>query len=354
MTSPATPEAYDAILFVSFGGPEKPEDVLPFLENVTRGRGVPRERLREVAKNYDRLGGKSPLNEQNRNLIRALEPELARAGWKLPIYFGNRHWNPTLEEAIGKMASDGVERALAFITSAYSSYSGCRAYREDIERAREAVGPRAPSVEKLRAFWNHPGFVDPLSENVARALASIPAERRDRAVVAYTAHSIPLSMSESCDYLQQLLEVKGLVDGRLEPAVPSELVFQSRSGPPSQPWLEPDIVDHLENLHQTGITDVVVAPIGFLSDHVEVVFDLDTQAQEKALELGMHMVRADTVGTAPAFVQMIVELIGERLDPSREARCVGALGPRAVPCAPDCCPAPRRPARPEGASQRPG
>lgn len=345
---PSNAVPHDALLFVSFGGPEGPEDVLPFLENVTRGRGVPAERLREVAGNYERLGGKSPLNEQNRALIRALEPELERAGLALPIYFGNRHWNPTLREAIGRMAADGVKRALAFVTSAYSSYSGCRAYLEDIERARAEVGVHAPPVEKLRAFWNHPGFVEPLAANVTRALAAIPAERLGNAALAYTAHSIPVSMSENCDYLVQLREVQGLVDERVKPPVPSRLVFQSRSGPPGQPWLEPDILDHLEDLQRLGTSDVVVAPIGFLSDHVEVVFDLDTQALEKAVELGLHMVRADTVGTAPPFVHMIVELVRERLDPATSPRSLGSLGPRPMPCDADCCPAPRRPRPPAG------
>lgn len=336
---------YDALLFVSFGGPDGPEDVVPFLENVTRGRGVPPERLREVAKNYDLFGGKSPINEQNRALIRALEEELALRGPRLPVYFGNRHWKPTLEEAIAAMAKDGVRRAVAFVTSAYSSYSGCRAYLEDIERARSRVGDAAPQIDKLRAFWNHPGFVEPMAANVQSAIERVPAPRRDRAVVAYTAHSIPLAMSESCDYLAQIRDAAALIDERLQPRLRSELVFQSRSGPPEQPWLEPDIVAHLEALHAGGISDVVVAPIGFICDHMEVVFDLDTQARQRADELGMNLTRAATVGVAPAFVGMIAELVRERIHPVAPRRALGSMGARVVPCAPDCCPTPRHPER---------
>ncbi len=355
--SSASAGPYDALLFVSFGGPDGPEDVIPFLENVTRGRGVPPERLREVAGNYDLFGGKSPINEQNLALIAALEVELARSGPHLPIYFGNRHWKPTLEDAIGRMANDGVRRAVAFFTSAYSSYSGCRAYREDIEKARAQIGEKAPEIDKVRAFWNHPGFVEPMATNVLRAVEQIPVDRRERIAIAYTAHSIPLSMSEKCDYLAQLREVASLIDDRIDGVRPGELVFQSRSGPPQQPWLEPDIVDHLDALHRQGVADVVVAPIGFICDHMEVLYDLDTQAAERASDLGLNMVRAATVGVDPAFVEMIAELIQERVDPDLPRRTLGSMGPRRVPCAPDCCPAPQRPAggRPGGpGGGRPG
>ena len=345
---------YDALFFVSFGGPEGPDDVIPFLENVTRGRGVPPERLREVAKQYDLFGGKSPINDQNRALIAALEQELERKGPRLPIYFGNRHWAPTLEDALSEMAADGVKRALAFFTSAYSSYSGCRAYLEDIEKARAQLGVSAPTVHKLRAFWNHPGFVEPLTANVQAALAEIPEARRGDAAVAFTAHSVPVSMAESSDYLLQLREVAAWITSELQPSVPTELVFQSRSGPPTQPWLEPDILDHLDALKAQGVQDVVIAPIGFVSDHMEVKFDLDTQARERAEELGLGMVRAKTVGTAPAFVSMVAELIRERCEPGAEPRWLGSAGPRRVPCAEGCCPAPKRPTRPPAAAPRPG
>ena len=349
---------YQALFFVSFGGPDGPDDVIPFLENVTRGRGVPRERLEEVAENYHLFGGRSPINEQNRALIAALEGELQGAGLDLPIYFGNRHWKPTLAEALEKMAADGIERAVAFFTSAYSSYSGCRAYQEDIERARAEVGATAPTVDKVRAFWNHPGFIEPMARNVADALGRIDEAEREGAVIAYTAHSIPESMSANCDYLAQLEDAAGLIDARLPGSPSSRLVFQSRSWPPQQPWLEPDIVAHLEALHAEGTRAVVVAPIGFICDHMEVLYDLDTQAAQRAGELGMQMERASTVGTDPAFVRMIVELIRERADPHLTPQTVGSLGPRRVPCAPGCCPAPQRPPGRPGAGRpsagRPG
>jgi ferrochelatase len=339
-------EPYDALVVVSFGGPEGPDDVLPFLENVTRGRGIPRERLLEVAATYQRFGGVSPINAQNRALVTAVTTELAASGIELPVYLGNRHWHPFLAGAVAQMARDGVRRALAFVTSAYSSYSGCRAYLEEIDRARETVGPSAPRIEKLRAFWNHPGFVEPMAENVRRALGDIPAgSRRAATRLIFTGHSIPIASAESCDYVAQLRETGGLIVERLEPPVSSDLVFQSRSGPPTQPWLGPDVGDHLEDLARQGVRAAVVAPIGFVSDHMEVVYDLDTVARERASAAGIAMVRAATVGVAPAFVGMVRELVQERLDPRVPRRFLGTSGTRADVCSPGCCPAPRRPER---------
>jgi ferrochelatase len=336
---------YEALIFVSFGGPEGPEDVMPFLENVTRGRGVPRERLLQVAEQYKLFDGVSPINAHNRAVIAALEKELAEHGPQLPIYFGNRNWHPFLSNTVAEMAKQGIRRALAFVTSAYSSYSGCRQYREDIERACADVGESAPTIDKLRAFWNHPGFIEPVAENVRSALSTIPQGRRRAARIAFTAHSLPLSMAETCDYRKQLLDAADLVAARLDSDVHWELVYQSRSGPPSQPWLEPDIVDHLRALARDGARDVVVSPIGFVADHMEVLFDLDVQARRAANDLGLHMVRAATVGTDPRFISMIRELVLERLVSGRERRALGSLGPRADVCPPDCCPPPRRPAR---------
>jgi ferrochelatase len=336
---------YDALIFVSFGGPEGSDDVMPFLENVTRGRGVPRERLLQVAEQYKLFDGVSPINAHNRAVIAALEEEFAEHGPPVPVYFGNRNWHPFLSDTVAEMAVHGVRRALAFVTSAYSSYSGCRQYREDIARACTEVGAGAPEIDKLRAFWNHPGFIEPLTENVRAALSAIPAARRAAARIAFTAHSLPLSMAETCDYKTQLLDAAGLIAERLDSAPPWELVYQSRSGPPSQPWLEPDLLDHLDSLAGEGVGDVLVAPIGFVADHMEVLFDLDVQARRKANELGLHMVRAATVGTDPRFISMIRELVLERLEPARERRALGNLGPRADVCPPDCCPAPRRPGR---------
>jgi protoporphyrin/coproporphyrin ferrochelatase len=342
-------QSFDAILFVSFGGPEGMDEVTPFLENVLRGRNVPPERMREVAHHYELFGGVSPINEQNRRLIEALRKELDERGPRLPIYWGNRNWHPLLADTLRRMRDDGITNALAFVTSAYSSYSGCRQYRENIEAARAEAGEGAPRVEKLRAFFNHPGFVGPNVENLRAALEGIPAERRAAARVAFTAHSIPQGMAANCDYEKQLLETCRLV---AEGAGHERwrLVYQSRSGPASQPWLEPDICDHLRELKEEGATDVVIHPIGFISDHMEVLYDLDTEARQVAAEIGLNVVRAATVGAHPHFVSMIRELVLERLDPSRERRAVGRLPARHDQCAPDCCLyTPARPGRPAAA-----
>lgn len=335
---------YDALLVVSFGGPERPEDVVPFLENVTRGRGVPRERLESVAEHYYHFGGKSPINDQNRELIEKLRQELESHGMPLPIYFGNRNWDPYLQDAVAQMARDGVKRALAFITSAYSSYSGCRQYLGDIERARSAV-PGAPVIEPLRRFFNHPGFIEALVQRVQAAYDEL-GQRIGRAAlssarIVYTAHSIPSSMARTCDYEQQLRANAALVSERLAHAG-WDLVWQSRSGPPEVPWLEPDIVDHLRALGARGVPAVVIAPIGFLSDHVEVLYDLDEEAHQACAELGLPMVRAATVGTHPRFIQMIRELMLERIE-ARPVLHVGPLPPYPAVCAPGCCPLPERP-----------
>ncbi len=335
---------YDAILVVSFGGPERSEDVMPFLENILRGKNVPRERMLEVAEHYYRFGGKSPINEQNRRLIAALEAELAQHGPGLPIYWGNRNWHPMLTDTLRQMKADGVRRALAFVTSAYSSYSSCRQYREDIARAQEAVGEGAPVVDKIRVFHNHPGFVAALVDRVQDALAKIPQDRRETAHLIYTAHSIPLGMAQTSDYEKQLKETGRLVAdqlGRKDGAW--QLVYQSRSGSSSQPWLGPDILDYLRELKtQGGSPDVVIAPIGFVSDHMEILFDLDTEARELCAKLGLHMLRAETMGTHPTFISMIRELILERTNEGQPRRALGVLGPRPDVCAEDCCPMPRR------------
>jgi ferrochelatase len=335
---------YDALLFVSFGGPERPEDVMPFLENVTRGRGIPRERLESVAEHYHHFGGKSPINEQNRALIARVSEELAARSIRLPIYFGNRNWAPLLGDAVADMKRDGVRRALAFITSAYSSYSSCRQYLDDIEQARAAV-PDAPPVDALRRFFNHPGFVDACVDRVRTADHELGRQigegARARAHIVFTAHSIPSSMAQSCDYEQQLRANAALIAERLG-YERWELVWQSRSGPPSVPWLEPDILDHLRSLHAEGVPGVVIAPIGFLCDHVEVLYDLDVEARALCSELGMPMARAATVGTHPTFVRMIVDLVLERVH-GLPPQSIGPLPPCPLVCAPGCCPRPQRP-----------
>jgi ferrochelatase len=329
-------QPYDAVLVVSFGGPEGMDEVLPFLENVLRGRNVPPERMRAVAHHYELFGGVSPINEQNRRLIAALRDELEREGPRLPVYWGNRNWHPLLAETLRRMRDDGVKNALAFVTSAYSSYSSCRQYRENIERAREEAGEGAPRVDKIRAFYNHPGFIEPNTEHVRAAFELIPAARRAAAELAFTAHSIPETMAAGCDYEAQLREAARLIAEGVGRAS-WRLVFQSRSGPPTQAWLGPDICDHLRELKASGASDVVVAPIGFISDHMEVIYDLDTEALKLAGELGLHMVRAATVGTHPAFVRMIRELILERTGGGGERRSLGTLGVRPDTCATDCC-----------------
>ncbi len=329
--------AYDAVLLVSFGGPEGPADVLPFLENVLRGKNVPRERMLAVAEHYEHFGGVSPLNAQNRALVSALEAELQASGPNLPVYWGNRNWQPLLADTLAQMARDGVRRALGFFTSAYSSYSSCRQYREDIQRAAAVVGADAPQVDKLRAYFNHPGFIGPLVERVREALQVVPAERRAGAHVVFTAHSIPLVMAETSQYVAQLAEASRLVCESLG-IVNRELAYQSRSGPPQQPWLEPDVLDVLRRLSREGRTrDVVVVPIGFLSDHIEILWDLDTEAQQLAQQLGLNMVRAATVGSHPDFVGMVRELIEERTVGAPQ-RALGTLGPSHDVCPADCCP----------------
>jgi ferrochelatase len=324
----------DAILLISFGGPDRPEEVMPFLENVLRGRNVPRERMLEVAEHYHHFGGRSPINDQNRALMAALQNALADQSPDLPVYWGNRNWHPLLADTLRQMTADGVRRAFAFVTSAYSSYSGCRQYLEDIARARTAVGSAAPEVLKLRVFYNHPGFIEPMAERVRRALERVPADRRAAAALAFTAHSVPVAMAETSRYVQQVEEACRLVAERV--GSPSyRLVYQSRSGSPGQSWLGPDVLEYLRELAAAGAPrDVILAPIGFISDHMEVVYDLDTEARQLCDRLGLNMVRAETVGADPRFAAMIRELVLERMgDPARDM------------CAEDCCPAPARGAR---------
>lgn len=323
--------SYDALLLVSFGGPEGPDDVIPFLENVLRGRNVPRERMLEVAEHYRHFGGVSPINAQNRELLAGLRQELAAHQLPLKLYWGNRNWHPFLTEALEQMRQDGVKRALAFMTSAYSSYSGCRQYRENLAAARAEV-EGAPEIDKLRVFYNHPGFIQAQAELLSTTLAGNPGP------VLFTAHSLPVSMASSCDYVRQLEEACRLVAERCQ--VESwRLVYQSRSGPPSQPWLEPDVCDVLEEM--TG--SVTLCPIGFVSDHLEVLYDLDTEARERAAELGLRFARCPTVGTHPRFLAMVRELVEERLS-GAPRQALGRYGPSHDVCPENCCPAARRPA----------
>lgn len=324
--------AYDALLLLSFGGPEGPDDVLPFLENVVRGKNVPQERLVEVARHYEPFGGVSPINAQNRALLVALVGELNTHGPNLPVYWANRHWHPLLPDVLQQMAEDGIRNALAFVTSAFGSYPGCREYMEAIQRARQEVGPEAPQVEKLRLFYNHPGFIEAMADRVWDALEECKSAR-----LIFTAHSIPAAMAASSPYESQLREACRLVAERLG-RTDWDLAYQNRSGPPSQPWLGPDIRDHLRALAAAGeVRDLVIAPIGFLCEHMEIVYDLDIEAAELCEELGLNMVRSGVVGCHPRFVRMIRELVQERLDENAPRLALRPDGPWPDHCPDDCC-----------------
>jgi ferrochelatase len=343
---------YDAFLLVSFGGPEGPADVMPFLENVTRGRGVPRERLAAVAEHYYAFGGVSPINQQCRDLLAAVRADLTASGLPLPVYWGNRNWTPYLTDVVRAMADDGVRRAVAFVTSAYSSYSSCRQYLDDIARARAGVGPDAPRIDKIRRFFNHPGFIEPFADNARAALATLPAEVREEVHLVFTAHSVPIAMAETSGplkenrktgggrYVAELTEAARLIAERIcEGRRPWSLAYQSRSGPPSVPWLEPDVRDHLGELAKSGTRAVVVIPVGFVSDHMEVRHDLDVEAAQVAESLGLAFARAATPSTSPRFASMITDLVRERMA-RPEGPPPAALGTMGVPtrdCPADCC-----------------
>jgi protoporphyrin/coproporphyrin ferrochelatase len=332
---------YDAFVLVSFGGPEGRDDVIPFLENVTRGRGVPRERLEEVAEHYYRFGGVSPINQQCRDLLAAVEKDFAAGGIDLPVYWGNRNWDPMLADTMAAMAADGRRHAIAFVTSAYSSYSGCRQYLENIEQARAEVGQRAPRIDKLRPYFNHPGFIEPLADAVRRAAETLPRSVADDYDLVFTAHSIPAAMAAASGpggdaYPGQLAEAARLVAERAGRGRPWRLAYQSRSGPPSVPWLGPDVNDCLAELAGAGSAAVVLVPVGFVSDHLEVAYDLDVEAVQLAARLGLPLARAATPGTDPRFVAMITELVSERCS-GLPPRALGDLGPALGVCGAGCC-----------------
>ncbi len=354
MSADASP--YDALLLVSFGGPEGPDDVLPFLENVTRGRNIPRERLLDVGEHYFGFGGVSPINAQNRALVAALESDFSASGLDLPVFWGNRNWGPYLPDALAEMADAGVRRALVLLTSAYSSYSGCRQYRENLAAAVDVVGERAPQLDRIRHYFNHPGFVEAMVANTVAALTTLPADKRSGAHLVFVTHSVPVSMNaasgpEGGAYEEQHREVARLVAAGVAAATGGvhevALVYCSRSGPPDQPWLEPDVNDHLEALAEAGAAAAVLVPIGFVSDHMEVRFDLDTEALATAERLGLPCARAATVGTHPLFVAAVRELVLERAAAARGEqpvrRALGALGPSHDVCPAGCCTNPRGP-----------
>ena len=348
---------YDALLMVSFGGPEKPDDVVPFLENVTRGKGIPRERLEEVGEHYFQLGGRSPLNDLNRDFLAALRADLGAHGIDIPVYWGNRNWDPYLRGAVEQMRADGVRRAACFLTSAYSSYSGCRQYRENLHDAVDGVDG-APHLDRLRHYFNHPGFVETMADRTRDALATLPADVQDQAVVLFVTHSIPVAMNEASGrgrdlpggaYVRQHESVSRLVAGAVSKSsgqeLRHELVYCSRSGPPQVPWLEPDVGHRVGELAEAGVRAVVVVPIGFIADHMEVIYDLDTEARQAADEAGVAFARAATAGTDPRFVGMVRELLLERAAAERgqsvERPAMGELGASWDVCPPGCCANPR-------------
>ncbi|MDN5744270.1 MAG: ferrochelatase [Nocardioidaceae bacterium] len=353
--APPNTQPYDALLLVSFGGPEGPDDVVPFLENVTRGRGIPRERLEEVGAHYHLFGGRSPINDQNKALIAAMEQDFAEHAVDLPIYWGNRNWAPLLPDVVAQMATDGVERALCVVTSAYSSWSSCRQYLDNLDAAAASLPAevRAPQLDKVRVYYNHPGFVQASVDGVLDALADLSSgsiDLRSAARMLFVTHSIPLSMSdasgpEGAAYVTQHLDVAAEVTAQVAQATGStydhELVYCSRSGSPHTPWLEPDVNDRLEELAAEGVKTVVLVPIGFVSDHMEVVYDLDTEALATAERLGMTARRAPTAGTHPAFVQALRELVLERAAVERgedvEHLIVGSCPPGRDRCPAHCC-----------------
>lgn len=325
---------YDAFLLVSFGGPEGTEEVLPFLRNVLRGRRVPDSRLEQVAQHYYLFGGESPINSANRRLLQALKADLAKHAIDLPLYWGNRNWHPLLEDTLAHMRDDGVRRALALATSAYASYSGCRQYLDNIAAARAKVGEGAPIVDKLRLFYNHPGFVEPMAESLRNARNDAGFD----APVLFSAHSIPADMAAHCDYQHQLDQTARLVAARAgQPAPRWSLVYQSRSGPPAQPWIGPGLTEALDSL-PSDTKSVVVSPIGFVSEHMEVVYDIDTEASAAAAARGVRLVRAATADTHPRFVSMVTELLEERVFPGAPRLALGSDGPRGDICRSECCP----------------
>ena len=346
------PHPYDALLLVSFGGPEKPDDVLPFLRNVTAGKDIPDARLEEVGGHYFEFGGRSPINDQNRALIDAVRSDLAANGVDLPVYWGNRNWDPFLTDALEQMKADGITRAAALLTSAYSSYSGCRQYRENLAAAVAEV-PGAPRIERLRHYFNHPGFVEPMVDATLSALAELPEGARHSGHLVFVTHSIPTTMNDASGpeggaYVAQHRLVAAEIVERVREETghryPSELVFCSRSGPPHVPWLEPDVNDHLRSLRDREVGGVVVVPIGFVSDHMEVIYDLDTEAQATAEEIGLPFARAATAGVDPRFVAMVRDLLLERAAVERgEQATRAATGSPAVwdVCPANCCPNPR-------------
>jgi ferrochelatase len=300
--------SYDAVLLIAFGGPEKMEDVRPFLENVTRGRPIPPQRLKEVVHHYELFGGRSPLNDITFRQAKALQALLAREGCPLPVYVGMRNWRPYLRETLARMTTDGIQRALGFILSAQQSEAGWDRYQRNVAEARELVSPRAPTVEYTPGWHNHPFFIEAVTDLTRMAFAQVPVEHRGETPLVFTAHSIPTAMPSTPTYVQQIEEGARLVAEKLG-QVRWSVAYQSRSGDPRTPWLEPDISVVLQNLAAEGARNVVVSPIGFVCDHIEVLYDLDTEAKQIAAAHGLNMLRAGTVNDHPTFIRMMADVV---------------------------------------------
>jgi ferrochelatase len=333
---------YDALLLVAFGGPEQPADVEPFLERVTAGRSIPPDRLSEVADRYLSVGGRSPLNARMRTLLSTVRAELADRCIDLPVFWGNRNAAPLLADAVAEMAAAGVERALAWTASPFASYSTCRQYREDLAAACSTVGAGAPAIDMIRRHHDHPGLLEPAADRLGEALERLPADRRDRAHLLFSAHSIPTALADTCDYVAQVREAARLVAAMVDPDGhhPHEVVWQSRSGSPGVPWLEPDVADRIERLAADGAEAVAVSPIGFPVENFEIVWDLDTDASRRAEAVGVAFTRAGAVDRDPRFTAMVVDLVVERLGghPDGPGNAAGTLGVGPDTCAGDCCP----------------
>lgn len=342
---------YDALLVLSFGGPEGEDEVIPFLENVTRGRGIPRERLKVVGEHYFHFGGVSPLNRLNREIIGRLKDELEDRGHQLPVYFGNRNWHPMAEDTAEQMARDGVRNALVFATSAWAGYSACLQYSEDIRRMRQHLAEQGlPEVNftKLRQFYDHPLFIEVMARNVRAAFDSLPADKREGARLVFTAHSVPSAADQAAGgpdngqlYSRQVIEASRLVAEAVG-VTQWDQAWNSRSGNPATPWLEPDVVDHVTQIHQDeGVAAVVVCPIGFLSDHMEVIWDLDSELAAAAEQLGVAFARVDTAGATPEFSRMVVDLIEELINDAAPARLssltLTGCTRNGAPCREGCC-----------------
>ena len=348
---------YDALLLVAFGGPEQPADVEPFLERVAAGRSIPPDRLSEVADRYLSVGGRSPLNARMRALLSAVRAELTVRHIDLPVFWGNRNAAPLLADAVAEMAAAGVERALAWTASPYSSYSTCRQYGEDLVAARSTVGDGAPTIHMIRRHHDHPGLLEPAADRLSEALARLPEDRRNRAHLLFSAHSIPTALGDTCDYVAQVREAARLVAALVDPAGhhPHEVVWQSRSGPRRVPWLEPDVADRIEALAEDGVDAVAVSPIGFPVENFEIAWDLDTDASRRAEAVGVAFARAAAVDDDPRFASMVVDLAVERLDGTAGGprRGAGAMGIGPDTCAGDCCPDLRQRDHPSGDPRMP-